>query len=168
MPVFAHRVPVEPVPQQDAPQIRMPVKLDAVQVVDFPLLQIRARVNRCGAGDGIVLRHPHMQRDRAAAAPRAVEVVDYLQALVDTGAQLAAVPLVIDARQIGEKVVARRIAQMGQHVQDSIRRDHKRRLSILGPRAHDRVCQILLKPQIVSGRFCHSSCFSHSTFPIYV
>ena len=93
-----------------------------------------------------------MQPDRAAAAPRAVEVVDDFQARIDTGAQLAGVPLVIDAGQIGEKVVACGIAQMAQHVQDPVRRNQVGRFRILGPRADDRIRQFGGQWSVASGQ----------------
>ena len=166
VPVLAHRMPVEPVPEQNPPQIRVPVKLDAEQVVDLPLLQIRARVDRRRARHRVVLRHPHVQRDRTAAPPRAVEVVDDLEAGVDPGAQLAAVPLIVDTGQIGQEVIALPIAQMRQHLQNPVGRNHVRLLGILGPRVHHRIGQFRRKPQFTGRGIHYSSRFSHSTLSI--
>ena len=119
----------------------MAVEIDAEEVVDLAFLQIGAGVDGGYAGDGFILGHTYVQADRAAAAPRAVEVVDDLKACVDVGAQFAAVALVVDASQVGEKVVALGVAQMAQDVEDFVGRDDVGGLGVFGPGALDGVCE---------------------------
>ena len=60
-PILAHGVAVKAFPQQNTPQIGMPVKLDAIEVVDFAFLQVGAWINAGGGRHRLALRHTDMQ-----------------------------------------------------------------------------------------------------------
>ncbi len=75
-PILAHRPTRKTLPHQDAAQIRVPVEADAVHIVGFALLELRAGEERDERGHmRVIARHQRMQH-QGAASLSSEQVVD--------------------------------------------------------------------------------------------
>ena len=92
LPVLAHRVAVETLPQQDASQCRMAQEADSKQVVCLTFLQVSAAVHvNQGRQHRVILGQPHSQDGRATAFFCREEMIDDLETILGSTALVAKV-----------------------------------------------------------------------------